>query len=103
MSTTSDYDVVDIGLLGARWLLLELVVCSCTSSLECSLFIFTTCGYCVADVSHVAMFSNFDGNYISDNLRLGSNSHDDVDRNGGPDIEHLVKLNMEARLAGRRR
>ena len=31
----------------------------------------TLSGYVVADVSHVAMFSNFDGTCVSDNLRLG--------------------------------
>ena len=65
-------------------------------------------GYGVADASHVAMFSNFGGTCVSDNLRLGPSTdyeglnHHDVDGNGGPDIGSLVKLNMEARLAGRR-
>ena len=54
------------------------------------------------------MSSNFDGTGGSGNLRLGSYAsygglnHHDVDSTGGPDIGHLVKLNMEARLAGRR-
>ena len=54
------------------------------------------------------MFSNFYGICVSDNLWLGPSAgngglnHHDVDGNGGPDIGHLVKLNMEARLAGRR-
>ena len=49
-------------------------------------------GYGVADVSHVAMFSNFDGICVSDSLRLGlpagygGLNHHDVDCNGGPDI-----------------
>ena len=78
------------------------------SSLECSFPMSTTSGYGVTDVSHVAMFSNFDGTCVSDNLRLGSSAsygglnHHDVDGNGGPDIGHLIKFNMEARLAGRR-
>ena len=51
----------------------------------------TLSGYGVADVSHVAMFSNFGGTCVSDNLRLGSAgygglNHHDVDGNGGPDI-----------------
>ena len=44
----------------------------------------TLSGYGVADVSHVAMFSNFGGTCVSDNLRLGPsagygglNHHDD--------------------------
>ena len=49
-------------------------------------------GYGVADASHVAMFSNFGGTCVSDNLRLGPSSgyeglnHHDVDGNGDPDI-----------------
>ena len=68
----------------------------------------TTCDYGVFDVSHVAMFSNFGGTCVSDNLRLGlsagyrSLDHHDVNGYGGPNIGHLVKLYMEARLAGRR-
>ena len=68
----------------------------------------TTSGYGVADVSHVAMFSNFDGTCGSGNLRLGPSAsygtlyHHDINGNDGPDIGHLVKFNMEARLAGRR-
>ena len=52
----------------------------------------TLSDYGVADVSHVAMFSNFNGNCVSDNLRLGPSvgygglNHHDVDGNGGPDI-----------------
>ena len=67
----------------------------------------TTSGYGVADVSHVVMFSNFDGT-CSGNLRLGPSGsyetlyHHDIDGNGGPNIGHLVKFNMEAKLAGRR-
>ena len=54
------------------------------------------------------MFSNFYGTCVSDNLRLGPSAgyeglnHHDVDGNDGPDIGHLVKLNMEAMLAERR-
>ena len=65
-------------------------------------------GYGVAEASHVARFSHFYGTCVSDNLRLGlsagygSLNHYDVDGNGGLDIGHLVKLNMEATLAGRR-
>ena len=57
----------------------------------------------------MVLLSNFDGICVGDNLRLGSYAsygglnHHDVDGNGGPDIGHLVKLNMEVRLAGRRR
>ena len=50
-------------------------------------------GYDVADAeSHVAMFSNFGGTCVSDNLRLGPSAsygglnHHDVDGNCGPDI-----------------
>ena len=52
--------------------------------------ILSGCG--VTDASHVAMFSNFDGMCVSDNLRLGPSAGDgglnyhDVDGNGGPDI-----------------
>ena len=52
----------------------------------------TLSGYGVADVSHVAMFSNFGGTCVSDNLRLGLSTgygglnHHDVDGNDGPDI-----------------
>ena len=52
----------------------------------------TNSGYCVVAVSHVAMFSNFGGTCVSDNLRLGPSAgyvglnHHDVDGNGGPDI-----------------
>ena len=48
--------------------------------------------YGVADASHVAMFSNFGGTCVSDNLRLGLSAgyrglnHHDIDGNGGPDI-----------------
>ena len=76
--------------------------------LECSLPMSILSGYGVADESHVAMFSNFDGICVSDNLRLepsagdGGLNHHNVDNSGGLDIEHLVKLNMEARHAGRR-
>ena len=49
----------------------------------------TLSGYGVADASHVAMFSNFGGTCVSDNLRLGPsagygglNRHD-VNGNGG--------------------
>ena len=31
----------------------------------------TSSGYGVVDVSHVAMFSNYCGTFVSDNLRLG--------------------------------
>ena len=48
-------------------------------------------GYGVADASHVAMFSNFGGTCVSDNLRLRPSAgyvglHHDVDGSGGPDI-----------------
>ena len=49
-------------------------------------------GIGVADSSHVAMFGNFDGTCVSNNLRLGPSAgygglnHRDVDGNGGPDI-----------------
>ena len=49
-------------------------------------------GYGAADASHAAMFSNFDGICVSDNLRLGPSAGDgglnyrDVDGNGGPDV-----------------
>ena len=52
----------------------------------------TLSGYGVVDVNHVAMFSNFGGTCVSDNLRLGPSAgygglnHHDVDGNGGPDI-----------------
>ena len=52
----------------------------------------TLSGYGVADMSHVAMFSNFGGTCVSDNLRLGPSAvygglnHHDVGGNGGPDI-----------------
>ena len=52
----------------------------------------TLSGCGVADASHVAMFSNFGGTCVSENLRLGSSAgygglnHYDVDGNGGPDI-----------------
>ena len=52
----------------------------------------TLSGYGVADASHVAMFSNFGGTCVSDNLRLGPSpgygglNHYDVNGNGGPDI-----------------
>ena len=52
----------------------------------------TLSGYDVVDVSHVAMFSNFGGTCVSDNLRLGPSAgygglnHCDVDGNDGPDI-----------------
>ena len=67
----------------------------------------TLSGYGVADASHVAMFSNFGGTCVSDNLRLGSAgygglNHHDVDGNDGLILGYLVKLNMEAKLAGRR-
>ena len=68
----------------------------------------TTSGYAVVDESHVAMFNNFGGTCVGNNLGLGPSAgygglnHHDVDGNDGPDIGHLVKLNMEARLAGRR-
>ena len=80
------------GLLGARWLLLEVVVFSSISSQECSLPLSTTSGYGVIDVSHVVMFSNFGGVCLNDNLRFGPSAghgglnHHDVDGNGGPDI-----------------
>ena len=68
----------------------------------------TTSGYAVVDVSHAAMFSNFGGTCLSNNLRLepsaghgGLNCHD-VDGNGVLILGYLGKLNMEARLAGRR-
>ena len=56
------------------------------------------------------MFSNFGGTCISDNLRLGPSAgygglnHHDVDQMVMVVLilGHLVKLNMEARLAGRR-
>ena len=76
--------------------------------LECSHPMSILGGYGVADASHVTMNSNFDGICVSDSLRLGLSAcygglnYHDVDGNGGPDIGHLVKLNMEARLAGRR-
>ena len=76
--------------------------------LECSHPMSILSGDGVADASHVDMFSNFDGICVSDNLRLvpsagyGSLNHHNVDGNGGPDIGHLVELNMEARPAGRR-
>ena len=35
-------------------------------------------------------------------LNIHSLNHHDDDGNGGPDIGHLVKLNMKAKLAGRR-
>ena len=73
MSTTIGNGVVDQGLLGARWLLLEVMVFSGTSRSVCSLSMSTTSGG-VTDVSHVAMFSYFDGTYVSDNLRLGSSA-----------------------------
>ena len=38
---------------------------------DCSLQMSTLSGYGVADASHVAMFSNFDGTSVSDDLRLG--------------------------------
>ena len=75
--------------------------------LEYSLPMSTTSGHGVVHVIHVAMFSNFGGTCVIDNLRLGpsagygSLNHHDVDGNGGSDIGHVVKL-MEARLAGRR-
>ena len=68
----------------------------------------TFSGYGVVDASHVAMFSNFGGTCVSENLRLGLSAgyeclnHHDVDGNGGLILGHLVKLNMEARLTGRR-
>ena len=68
----------------------------------------TTNGYGVVNVSHVAMFTNFGGTCVSDHLTLepsagyGGLNHHDGDGYGGPDIGHLVKLNMEARLAERR-
>ena len=49
-------------------------------------------GYDVADASYVAVFSNFGGTCVSENLRLGPSvgyedlNHHDVDGNGGPDI-----------------
>ena len=52
----------------------------------------TLSGYGVADASHVAMFSNFGGTCVSDNLGWGPSAgygglnHHDVDCNGGPDI-----------------
>ena len=52
----------------------------------------TLSGYGVADASHVAMFSNFGGTCVHDNLRLGPSAgygglnHHAVDGNGGPDI-----------------
>ena len=58
----------------------------------------TLSGYGVADVSHVAMFSNFGGTCISDDLRLGPSAgyeglnHHDIDNSGGLDIGHLVNL-----------
>ena len=61
--------------------------------LECSLPMSILSGYGVADASHVAMFSNFDGICVSDNVRLGPSAGDgglnyyDVDGNGGSDIE----------------
>ena len=61
--------------------------------LQCLLRMSIISGYGVADVSHVAMFSNFDGICISDNLRLGPSAgdgglnHHDVDgSNGDPNI-----------------
>ena len=91
-----------LGLLGARWLLPEVVVYS-----ETSIPMSTTSGHGVVHVSHVVKFSNFGGTGVIDNLRLGPsagygdlNFHD-VDGNGCPDIEHVVKL-MEAKLAERR-
>ena len=76
--------------------------------LECLHTMSVFSGYSVADVSHVPIFSNFDGFCVSDNLRLGpcagyvSLNHHDVDANSGVDIGYLVKLNMEAMLAERR-
>ena len=73
----------------------------------CSLPMSSLSGYGIADTSHVAMFSNFGGTCVSDNLRLGPSvgygdlNHHDADGSGGLDIGHLLKLNMEARLAGR--
>ena len=52
----------------------------------------TLSGYGVADVSHIAMFSNFGSTCVSDNLRLGLSAgyeglnHLFVDGNGRPDI-----------------
>ena len=39
---------------------------------------------------------------LGPSIGYGGLNHHDVDGNGGPDIGHLVKLNMEARLAGSR-
>ena len=38
---------------------------------------------------------------LGPSVGYGGLNHDE-DGNGGPDIGHLVKLNVEARLAGRR-
>ena len=52
----------------------------------------TLCGYDAADLSHVAIFSNFDSTCVSDNLRLGPSAgygglnHHDVDDSSGLDI-----------------
>ena len=49
-------------------------------------------GYGVVDASHVAMFSNFGGICVSNNLWLGPSASDgglnyhDVDGNDGPDF-----------------
>ena len=68
----------------------------------------TLSGYGVADASHVAMFSNFGGTCVSDNLRLGPSAgyrglnHHDVVVMVVLILGYLVKLNMETRLTGRR-
>ena len=62
--------------------------------LECSLPMSILSGYGVADASHVAIFSNFDGICVSDNPRLrpsaddGGLNHHDVNGNGGLHIGH---------------
>ena len=72
------------------------------------ILMFTLSDYGIADASHVAMISIFGGTCVSDNHKLGISAscggfnHHDVDGNGGPDIGHLIELNMEVRLSGRR-
>ena len=68
------------------------MIFSDTSSHECSLPMSTISGYAVIDVSHVAVFSNFGGTYVSDNLRLGPSAgygglnYHDIDGSGDPDV-----------------
>ena len=40
--------------------------------------------------------------WLGPSVGYGGLNHHDVDNRGGLDIRHLVKLNMEARHAGRR-